>query len=166
MGLPRRSPKVLDGPMPLQAIAQEHTVVERPTTPEREVPEVREPTRPAVETTAHDRRFLRGGVRRGEMGLPSPRNSYVKRPGVARSSGDVDEGCGLAVERSADRSSVDPVIQFLRTRDYSVVRVGDGRFQLDGRRILSADELREKANNVRKALGQSPFLQLTSESVG
>jgi len=166
MGLPRRSPKVQDSAMPLQAVAQEHTVVERPATPEREVPPVPEPTRPAVETTVHDRRFLRGGLRRGEIGLRPSRNNYVKRPGVARSSGDIDEGCSLTAERSADRLSVDPIIQFLRTRDYSVVRVGDGRFQLDGRRILSADELREKANNVRKALGQSPFLRLSSESVG
>ncbi|MEQ9609903.1 MAG: hypothetical protein RLN99_19765 [Kiloniellaceae bacterium] len=166
MGLPRRSPKIQDGPLPHATIAEEHTVVERPATPKREVPEVPEPIRPALEATAHDRRFLRGGVRRGEMGLRSPRTSYVKRPGAARSGGEADEGCSLTAERFADRSSVDPIVQFLRTRDYSVVRVGDGRFQLDGRHILSADELREKANNVRKALGQSPFLRLRSGSIG
>lgn len=166
MGLPRRSPKVQDGPLPLPTMTRENTVVEWPAPPEREVPEVPEPARPALETTAHDRRFLRGGVRRAEMGLRSSRSSYVKRPSVARSGGEADEGCSLAAERFADRSSVEPIVQFLRTRDYSVVRVGDGRFQLDGRHILSADELREKANNVRKALGQSPFLRLSSESVG
>ncbi|WP_340118839.1 hypothetical protein [Pelagibius sp. 7325] len=163
MGLPRRSPKMQDGPLPHPTTAQEQTVVEHPATPEREVAE---PTRPTLETTTHDRRFLRGGLRRGEMGLRSPRTSYVKRPGAARSGGEADEGCSLTAERFADRSSVDPIVQFLRTRDYSVVRIGDGRFQLDGRHILSADELREKANNVRKALGQSPFLRLSSGSVG
>lgn len=60
---------------------------------------------------------------------------------------------------------VDPVIQFLRSRDYSVVRVGDGQFQLDGRRILSAAELREKANQVKKSLGQPPFTSELSEPV-
>lgn len=54
-------------------------------------------------------------------------------------------------------TSVEPIIHFLRSRDYSVVRVEDGRFRLDGRRILSADELREKANQVRQSLGKPPF---------
>jgi hypothetical protein len=52
--------------------------------------------------------------------------------------------------------SVDTVIQFLRSRDYSVVHAGQGLYKLDGRRILGIDELREKANQVRKTLGQSP----------
>ena len=60
---------------------------------------------------------------------------------------------------------VDSVIQFLRSRDYSVVRVGDGQFRLDGRRVMTADELREKANQVRKSLGQAPFTsQLDKEA--
>ena len=58
---------------------------------------------------------------------------------------------------------VETVIQFLRSRDYSVVRVGDGQFKLDGRRILTADELREKANQVRRTLGQPPFASLRVE---
>ncbi len=60
---------------------------------------------------------------------------------------------------------VDSIIQFLRSRDYSVVRVGDGQFRLDGRRVMTADELREKANQVRKSLGQAPFTsQLDKEA--
>jgi hypothetical protein len=54
-------------------------------------------------------------------------------------------------------AGVDPIIHFLRSRDYSVVRVEGGRFKLDGRRVLSAGELREKANQVRQTLGQPPF---------
>lgn len=54
-------------------------------------------------------------------------------------------------------AGVEPIIHFLRSRDYSVVRVEDGRFRLDGRQILNADELREKANKVRQSLGKRPF---------
>lgn len=60
---------------------------------------------------------------------------------------------------------VDPIIQFLRSRDYSVVRVGDGQFKLDGRKVVNAEELRQKANQVRKFLGQPPFASHLSESV-
>lgn len=60
-------------------------------------------------------------------------------------------------------TSVEPIIHFLRSRDYSVVRVEDGRFKLDGRRILNAEELREKANQVRQSLGKPPF---APQSVG
>lgn len=54
-------------------------------------------------------------------------------------------------------AGVEPIIHFLRSRDYSVVRVEDGRFRLDGRQVLDADELREKANKVRQSLGKPPF---------
>lgn len=63
-------------------------------------------------------------------------------------------------------TSVEPIIHFLRSRDYSVVRVEDGRFRLDGRRILSADELREKANQVRQSLGKPPFTQQPARPAG
>ena len=63
-------------------------------------------------------------------------------------------------------TSVEPIIHFLRSRDYSVVRVEDGRFRLDGRRILSADELREKANQVRQSLGKPPFTPQSAGSAG
>lgn len=54
-------------------------------------------------------------------------------------------------------AGVEPIIHFLRSRDYSVVRVEDGRFKLDGRHVLDANELREKANKVRQSLGKPPF---------
>jgi len=60
-------------------------------------------------------------------------------------------------------TSVEPAIHFLRSRDYSVVRVEDGRFRLDGRRVLSADELREKADQVRQSMGKPPY---TPQSIG
>lgn len=62
--------------------------------------------------------------------------------------------------------SIDRIIHFLRCRDYSVTRVEDGRYRLDGRRVLSASELREKANQVRVAIGQPPFTPQPAETVG
>ena len=94
---------------------------------------------------------------------PKTRPGKTARPGEGVKTAG---GSGIANERFTDRTTVDPVIQFLRSRDYSVVRVGEGRFQLDGRRILSADELREKANDVRKALGQSSSLRFQSKEAG
>lgn len=68
---------------------------------------------------------------------------------------------GMAGGRSyhdrAMEAGVEPIIHFLRSRDYSVVRVENGRFKLDGRRILNAEELREKANQVAQSLGKPPF---------
>lgn len=52
---------------------------------------------------------------------------------------------------------VDSIVHFLRSRDYSVVRVAEGRFRLDGRRVVTVDELLDKANQLRKSLGQPPF---------
>jgi hypothetical protein len=54
---------------------------------------------------------------------------------------------------------IEPIIHFLRSRDYSVVRVEDGRFRIDGRCVMDVDQLRDKANKVRKSLGLPPFAQ-------
>jgi hypothetical protein len=69
------------------------------------------------------------------------------------------------VQERAD-SGIDPIIHFLRSRDYSVIRAEEGRYRLDGRRVLSATELREKANQVRQALGQPPFATQPADPVG
>src|SRR3546814_19814277 len=66
-------------------------------------------------------------------------------------------GTDTASPSEAVEAGVDPIVHFLRSRDYSVVRVEDGRFRVDGRRILSAEELREKANQVRLSMGKPPF---------
>jgi hypothetical protein len=63
----------------------------------------------------------------------------------------------LSFQTAPLEAGVEPIIHFLRSRDYSVVRVEDGRFRLDNRQILDADELREKANKVRQSLGKPPF---------
>lgn len=73
---------------------------------------------------------------------------------------------GASFHQGAFEAGVEPIIHFLRSRDYSVVRVENGRFKLDGRRILNADELREKANQVAVSLGKPPFAPQYAGSVG
>lgn len=96
-----------------------------------------------------------------------------KRPAPARNGSDrggapsrrPHAAAHSAVQVPAD-SGIDPIIQFLRSRDYSVIRAEEGRYRLDGRRVLSASELREKANQVRQALGQPPFATQPVEPIG
>jgi hypothetical protein len=53
-----------------------------------------------------------------------------------------------------DPISIDSVVRFLRTRDYSVVRTKDGCYRLDGRDTVTAEQLFERANRVRERLGR------------
>ena len=57
----------------------------------------------------------------------------------------------------APEGSIETVVDFLRSRDYSVVRTGDGRFRLDEREDLTARELLTRANKIRAHLRQPPF---------
>ncbi|HEY9548633.1 MAG TPA: hypothetical protein VIR45_03955 [Kiloniellaceae bacterium] len=90
-----------------------------------------------------------------------PRRSIGEGPASAGGFGGGQSGrSGATADSMLDEAvdaGVDPIIHFLRSRDYSVVRVEDGRFKLDGRRVLSAEELREKANQVRLSMGKPPF---------
>lgn len=89
-----------------------------------------------------------------------PRRSIGAGPASAGSFGTRQSGCSATADSCMDEAvdaGVDPIIHFLRSRDYSVVRVEDGRFKLDGRRVLNAEELREKANQVRLSMGKPPF---------
>ena len=55
---------------------------------------------------------------------------------------------------------IDSVVHFLRTRDYSVVHTKDDRYDLDGRKVLTAQELFERANGVRAQLGRPIWAEL------
>ena len=63
------------------------------------------------------------------------------------------------IERGATRpaTSLDTVVKFMRTRDYSVVRADDGRYVVDERDHLTPAELVERANSLRLHLGQPAF---------
>jgi hypothetical protein len=55
---------------------------------------------------------------------------------------------------------IDSVVHFLRTRDYSVASGEDGCYKLDGRKVLTAQELFERANKVRAQLGRPTWAAL------
>jgi hypothetical protein len=63
---------------------------------------------------------------------------------------------------TADREQVgiNSVIWFLRTRDYTVVQTADGRFKLDEREVLTAEELFKRANRVREWLGRPTWASM------
>jgi hypothetical protein len=54
-------------------------------------------------------------------------------------------------------ASVDEVVRFLRSRDYSVVVTQDGKYRIDERETLTMEELVARANRVRSQLGQAGF---------
>ncbi|MCZ6862425.1 MAG: hypothetical protein O7I42_19490 [Alphaproteobacteria bacterium] len=59
-----------------------------------------------------------------------------------------------------DDVGIEGVVHFLRTRDYTVVPTADHRYDLDGRKILTAQELFERANKVRAQLGRPTWSAL------
>lgn len=63
------------------------------------------------------------------------------------------------LERGATRqaASIETVIKFMRTRDYSIVRGEDGRYVVDERDHLTPSELVDRANTLRLHLGQPVF---------
>lgn len=77
--------------------------------------------------------------------------------GEARPTKRDNSSTGLPFHGGLLDAGIEAIIHFLRCRDYSVVRVDNEHFKLDGRRVMNADELREKANQVRQTLGKAPF---------
>lgn len=63
-----------------------------------------------------------------------------------------------------DAVGIDSVVHFLRTRDFSVVQTKDDCYDLDGRKILTAQELFERANKVRAQLGRPAWAALGNGS--
>ena len=57
---------------------------------------------------------------------------------------------------------IDSVVHFLRTRDYTVVPTEDDRYELDGRKILTAQKLFERANKVRAQLKRPTWAALAN----
>lgn len=100
--------------------------------------------------------------------LSEAKTAVATQRGFTRppAAGAAKPAAAEAVQESQVHVFVDPIIQFLRSRDYSVVRVGEGQFRVDGRRVMNADELRQKANQVRKSLGQPLFATQLGERVG
>lgn len=60
----------------------------------------------------------------------------------------------------SENVGIDSVVHFLRTRDYTVVPTEDGCYDLDGRKILTAQQLFERANKVRAQLKRPTWAAL------
>ena len=78
--------------------------------------------------------------------LPSP-DKHPLKVGSEKNSGFENVG-------------IDSVVHFLRTRDYSVVQTEDNRYEVDGRKVMTAHELFERANKVRAQLKQPTWVAL------
>ncbi len=96
-----------------------------------------------LSSSRHD---MKNGKRKAK--LPSP----DKRP----PTGNSKEIGGL------EAVGIDSVVHFLRTRDYSVVPTEDDCYELDGRKILTAQELFERANKVRAQLKRPTWAALAN----
>lgn len=53
--------------------------------------------------------------------------------------------------------TLETVANFVRERDYSVVRDDDGRYVVDGRKVFTPEELLAWANRMRRQLNRPPF---------
>src|SRR3546814_17646483 len=86
-----------------------------------------------------------------------PRRSIGEGPASAGGFGGGQSGrSGATADSMLDEAvdaGVDPIIHFLRSRDYSVVRVQDGRFKLDGRRVPRAEAPPAQATQRRTIVG-------------
>ena len=97
--------------------------------------------------------FANGFRSRGKKYRPC-RNS---RPIDSKAEAELIEKYLLERGATREEASIETVITFLRTRDYSVVRSDDGRYLLDEREHLTPSELVDRANSVRLHLGQPIF---------
>lgn len=99
------------------------------------------------------RRFGRNPFAGRRPTLP-PRKSGDRLPGAE----DVSR---FIAERGVTRPALTltSVVNFLRSRDYVVVRADDGHFVVDGRQRLKAGELLSFANAVRRRMKQPEFPQ-------
>ena len=61
--------------------------------------------------------------------------------------------------------AIEEVVRFLRTRDYSIISTNDGRFKVDGRHILTPEQLLQRANRVRESMGRSRWTSLQNVTV-
>lgn len=80
-----------------------------------------------------------------------------------RGAGDALPGAEDVSRFIAERGVTRPaltltsIVNFLRSRDYVVVRGDDGQFVVDGRQSLKAEELLSFANAVRRRMRQPEF---------
>ena len=77
------------------------------------------------------------------------KKNYGKRKNGAATPDKLSPSVNSEEIAGPETVGIESVVHFLRTRDYSVVPTEDGSYELNGRNILTAQELFERANKVR-----------------
>ena len=97
-----------------------------------------------------------------QLGLSSGRRDKKKGKNKTEHSSPDEQSPNVNTEEIDDLEAVgiDSVVHFLRTRDYSVIPTEDGRYKLDGRKVLTAQEMLKRANKVRNQLGRPAWARL------
>ena len=161
---PAAPPQAADKPVPMEATSETQPAAAADGGQARDVSGPERPAPARNEKNSVDmklERYSTAAARVRDRRRPAPArvrkegNGFHARAGLSASM----------AKASCEDMSVDSIVQFLRSRDYSVVRVSDGKFRLDGRQELSVDELRNKANQLRETLGQPPFATRRGEAV-
>ncbi len=97
------------------------------------------------------RRVSRGQIvsaRKGnDHGRDSGNRSASKKSAPQNDNHQIPNGNG-----ANESVCIEEVVQFLRSRDYTVVGGEDGRYLLDGRQKMTAKQLFQRANKVRERL--------------
>ena len=100
----------------------------------------------------------------GRGALARKTKSRKKRP-ASDPKRDADMVRAFLLEHGPTKPTltIDSVVKFMRTRDYSVVMGEDGRYIVDGRDRMTPMELVKRANELRIDLGQTAFPEQLGE---
>ncbi|MCZ6489688.1 MAG: hypothetical protein O7A06_04040 [Acidobacteria bacterium] len=97
------------------------------------------------------RRVSRGQIVSARKGNGHERDSGNRS--ASKKSAPQNDNRQILNENGANEPvCIEEVVQFLRSRDYTVVGGEDGRYLLDGRQKMTAKQLFQRANKVRERL--------------
>jgi len=113
------------------------------------------PTAPRPNGQGHSRKLRNKSKKTAVSSIASVTRVHRLPNGVAEARHD---------RAAMFEASVDEVVRFLRSRDYSVVVTQDGRYRLDERETLTMEELVARANRVRSQLGQAGFSNVSGNT--
>ena len=100
-------------------------------------------------------RAQRLGLLQHDRGADTPIQKSEPRPLVRKRAAAVSPDTA-----EMEQVGINSVIWFLQTRDYTVVQTADGRYKLDEREVLTAEELFKRANRVREWLGRPTWASM------
>jgi len=115
---------------------------------------------PASDAVKSESKSAEGAGRLHRLGKSRARKSRsrINGRGLDRQK-EADMIKQFLLERGPTRpsESIDTVIKFMRTRDYSIVQGDNGHYVVDGRETVTPAELVTRANSLREELGRPPF---------